>query len=710
MLFGALAIFLLYALNFFYFFVDDEGIPLVYAQNLIRGRGLTYSAIEGHIEGYSDFLHVLFDALLLLIVKAMHWPKITVFRVGDAIGLLAGLGTVTLAFLTMRRAPAVRAPGAVAGLALLALSGPLAVWSCSSLETVPFTFFVALMLFGLVAGGQAPDSRRLDRVVLGAGVAAVLERLDGPIYVAALIAAFAIASSATRRADMMKRIVWPLVAACVVYHGWRIWYFRDLLNMPLYAKVMYKLKWSANAVTKSPLRPYWVRFSEVYGWPAVAIAGAAAAYAARHEQTARPVLLAFVCLAAYVSYVGDWMFGFRFFVHLMPVAALMMAFAVSVAFGNRRGAAWTAAIAVVVWCGVAATAFERQYEAAEEKQSWWRERSLDERRLFGTYYSTYEAVRDGIGAGTTVAFSQAGFVPFMLELENVDTLGICSRFYAEMPTRDIFFTEVGRYSPFTASRSINAEQAYLLYHDVPFIIERRDLLWKAHAGRVPDAIMGGYYAAIPSGATGDVIYRRTDRDASEYKTNPRLFFENVAHVSYLRSAAVNGQAVPRSSIVRSLPFLREDTGNVVMVHGRYTLDLQFGAPDVEVSELDLNLAVADAPVVITLDLRSADGFARHIARFDLAKATPREFMERLPVPVMASRLSVQIDGPVDSNMSIWLTDLRVQGQTAELARYIRERLRFEPSQMPSKSGGFHRVRRGNVVAGHFKRHGNRNFR
>jgi hypothetical protein len=39
-LFGALAVFLVYALNFFYFFVDDEGIPLVYAQNLIRGRGL----------------------------------------------------------------------------------------------------------------------------------------------------------------------------------------------------------------------------------------------------------------------------------------------------------------------------------------------------------------------------------------------------------------------------------------------------------------------------------------------------------------------------------------------------------------------------------------------------------------------------------------------------------------------------------------------
>ena len=35
---GAVSVFVCYALNFLYFFVDDEGIPLVYAQNLLRGE------------------------------------------------------------------------------------------------------------------------------------------------------------------------------------------------------------------------------------------------------------------------------------------------------------------------------------------------------------------------------------------------------------------------------------------------------------------------------------------------------------------------------------------------------------------------------------------------------------------------------------------------------------------------------------------------
>jgi hypothetical protein len=628
---------------------------------------------------------VLVDALLLLIVKAAHWRKLSTFFVGDAVSLTAGLGTIGVVFATLRRSPAVTTPGAVAGLAFLALSGPLAVWSCSSLETATFTCLIALMLFALVGGTHDADSRWFDRLVTGAGVAVVLDRIDGPIYAGALIGAFFAVSDAARRRRIRRRIIWPLLAVGALYHGWRLWYFQDFLNMPLYAKVMYKLTWHANLVTRTPAQPYWLRFVQLYGWPAVAAVGIAAAYAVWRDRTARAVLIALVSTALYVSIVGDWMFGFRFFAHVMPLAAVMMALALSVVWSNRQRAAWVVAMTVVVWCTVAATAFERQYEEVEEKASWWRSRSLDERRLFGSYYSTFEVVRDRIGAGMTVAYSQAGFVPFMLELENVDTLGICSRFYAELPTRDVVFTEVGRYSPLTATGPINAEQAYLLYRDVPFIIERRDLLIKANGGRIPDRVIGGYYAQLPTNAIGDVIYRRTDRDASAFKQDPHLFVENVAHVSYLRSATVNGQPIPRSSIVRALAFLRQGTGDVPMVGGRYSLEVQFSDADVEVSRLDVTRAVADAPAVVTMVVRSAGGAARHQARFELGKDTARDFSEPIPGRVMGSRFSLQIEGPADSGVTISLTDVRVQGQTADLSRYIREHLRFAPSLLPQQT-------------------------
>lgn len=676
MLVGALAVFLVYALNFFNFFVDDEGIPLVYAQNLIRGRGLTYTAIEGRIEGYSDFLHVLIDAVLLLVVKALHWRRISIFFVGDTFALAAGLGTIGVVFATLRRSPAVAAPGAVAGLAFLALSGPLAVWSCSSLETAPFTFFLSLVMFGLVGGTHAADSRWFDRLVVGAGVAAILDRLDGPVYAGTLIAAFLVLATASRRRQMYRRIIVPLAAATVLYQGWRIWYFEDLLNMPLYAKVMYKFALNGNIVTKATRQPYWLEFVGVYGWPAVLLAIAAAAYAAWRERSARPLLIALAMSALYVSFVGDWMFGFRFFAHLMPAAAVTVAVAISVIGGTRPRAAWAAALAVVIWCTASATAFERRYETVEEKSSWWRSRGLDERGLFGPYYSIYEAARDRIGKGLKVSYNQAGFLPFMLEFENIDTLGICSRFYAEMPTRDVFFTEVGRYSPLTDAHAINAEQAYLLYQDVPFLIERRDLLIKANGGRVPGTVMNGYYAITSDTASADVIYQRTDRDASEYTRNPRIFFENLAHVAYLRSANINGERIAPKAMVSRLPFLRQDIAHVALPRGRYTLDVTFAGADVEVSELDVARIASDTHEVMTLDLRSADGSSRDVERIEVAGGVPREFVSRLASPVKVNRLVLQIDGDTTADASVWLTDMRVQGQSAALARYIRDRLSF----------------------------------
>jgi hypothetical protein len=40
---GFVTLFFLHALNYAYFFVDDEAIPFVCAQNLLNGHGLTYT-------------------------------------------------------------------------------------------------------------------------------------------------------------------------------------------------------------------------------------------------------------------------------------------------------------------------------------------------------------------------------------------------------------------------------------------------------------------------------------------------------------------------------------------------------------------------------------------------------------------------------------------------------------------------------------------
>jgi hypothetical protein len=219
----AALLFLLYAANFLYFFVDDEAIPYVYAQNLLRGQGLTYNPIEPRVEGYSDFLHVWTSTLILALVRAADFPKITVFFVGKVLSLASGVAIVMLVSAVLRR-QSVGAAGGAAGLAVVALTGPLALWSCSSLETVPFALAVTALAWALAA--------ERDRAATVLAAVVMLERIDGFVFAGALIGAFASAATRQRRREMARRIVLPFAGMFVVYHACRIFYFGDLLPAP----------------------------------------------------------------------------------------------------------------------------------------------------------------------------------------------------------------------------------------------------------------------------------------------------------------------------------------------------------------------------------------------------------------------------------------------------------------------------------------------
>src|SRR3954453_10367779 len=90
------AAFAIYAGCFAYFFVDDEAIPLVYARNLLRGRGLAYTVLEGRVEGYSDFLHVLWSAALLAVTRLLGFSPLAPLLIGKVVSLAAGTAIVVL--------------------------------------------------------------------------------------------------------------------------------------------------------------------------------------------------------------------------------------------------------------------------------------------------------------------------------------------------------------------------------------------------------------------------------------------------------------------------------------------------------------------------------------------------------------------------------------------------------------------------------------
>src|SRR5207302_8514066 len=121
----------------------------VMAQTLLGGHGLVYNPQDGHVEGYTDFLHVWLAAAILAVVRAVGANKLAVFFVGKAVSLAFGAGIVWLTARLLDRLHLTSGPAALAGLGFVALAGPLAVWSASSLEAVPFAFLVLLLAYAL---------------------------------------------------------------------------------------------------------------------------------------------------------------------------------------------------------------------------------------------------------------------------------------------------------------------------------------------------------------------------------------------------------------------------------------------------------------------------------------------------------------------------------------------------------------------------------
>ncbi|MEN3340131.1 MAG: arabinofuranosyltransferase [Acidobacteriota bacterium] len=663
----AVTVFIGYATSFLYFFVDDEGIPYVYAQNILHGKGLAYNAIEGRVEGYSDFLHVWTSTLILAASRAARLSHVSVFFIGKALSLLAGTTVIVLAWIVMRRAGFGRA-GSSAGLGVLALAGPLAVWSCSSLETVPF----ALGLTGLVAALVCASDR--TAAVLAAFL--VLERIDGFIYAGAALAAFAVVADAPRRGAMVRRILLPVAGVFTVYHLWRGLYFHTLVPAPLASKILYKLERHQQLMVKSPDASYLARFARVYEWPGITAFVAAGLQALRLGGIPRAVGLATLALVAYVSLVGDWMFGFRFFVPVLPLIALIVAAAVgSLAFTRPRLAA-CAAVLLTAWSTISAVRFLRDYGASEPGGNFWASPSRDPHRYFGSYYDLYETAGTLMRRGEVVAYNQAGFVPFMLDLNNIDDLGICSRFHADLPSTDVYFTEVGRYAPLTNRQPVRAGHAYLLYQNVRYVMSRTDILRRANAGVIPAALFGGYYELVTTDADAqNAVYRRTARPADEFSTSPDAFVENLAHVSYLRRARMNGVAIEPASLAMRLPFTHDDAATV-QVPGRFAVDLVFAAADERVREMTVEETRMDAPGMLSLTLIGTDGrtAARYTLPLDAGRAQPVRVV--LPPETAANRLLLELSSASGEATRARISDLRVQGQTPALARYVRERLRF----------------------------------
>lgn len=652
---GACLLFAAYAGCFLYFFVDDEAIPLVYAHNLLRGRGMVYTVLEGRVEGYSDFLHVIWSTVLLGATRGLGFSRLAPLLVGKAVSLAAGMLIIVVTARVLARMQ-MRAAAMVSALGFLCLAGPLAVWSVSSLETTVMALTV--LAFALATW----EERLTPAVVLGVLIA--LERIDGPLYIGGVLVAALVAHPRRWRHAMMVGAFTG--ALTLAYHGWRYAYFGSLLSAPLAAKILYRLDPAVHVVTKEPVA-YFLGLLSIYGWTGASALAVAALLAIR-SPIGRASVATVLLVGLYAERVDDWMFGWRFAVAMVPFVALVLAAAV-----NRlpARAAMAAAIAICVWSGLSARTFLHTYETAEDRPNFWRAPHAGQAAWLGRYNDILSACRRLMHAGDRIAFNQAGIVTYMLALENIDDLGICSTFVARLPTTDVYYTGVGRYSPLTNAPVIRTAHAYLLYQNVQFIVTPMDLLASANGG-VPEFLLDGAFQRVPLDELRDmVIYRRTTKPIDRFARDPLAFTENVAHYSRVLSAAIDGRALAADEFGIRLPFLREQEW-IHDFNGSLTIDVTFAREAEVVTTLYIGRVAGSAPATLIVSLRDAAGREVYHTERPVDDGAPVTLALPSGTRAAAVSLAVHAAGP----LHLVLRDVRLEGQTEALRAYVLRNLRF----------------------------------
>lgn len=327
---GALVVFVYHARLYWDLTEDDAYITYQYARNWVRGEGLVFNPGE-RVEGYSNFTWVLVSAAALRAgVDPVQCTKV--------IGLLSGAAALLLSFFMARRL--LQGIGLTALLApyYLAMSPVLVQHSVAGLETPFFAFLMIATLYLAAAVGRTPGLRSA-LLVIGAFLLS-LTRPEGPIFAFLILGARTLWSARalhwewqtkgprvkswvnTNRPSLRRtRTELGILAVLfAVYYAWRWSYFGAPLANTYYAKVQGGFHGIVDGVQ------YTLDFMRDGGGVWFVALALVPALLGRTRPLYWTVLIALVLYTAFIVIAaGDWMQNYRFFAHVLPLLAGLVA-------------------------------------------------------------------------------------------------------------------------------------------------------------------------------------------------------------------------------------------------------------------------------------------------------------------------------------------------------------------------------------------------
>ena len=223
---GFIYLFVAQAYYAFNFTVDDAYISLRYAKHLAAGHGLTWNITEPPIEGYSNFLLVVIESLLLY----FKLPALTLIKLGS-------LGALFISSVLLYGIAKFYLPGALALLPsfLMLLHRGQILWSVSGLETAYYQSLVMAVIYCIIRGIKGKSNGLFSCAGLLLAIAALF-RPEAPLL-ALLFAGLLVIKD---RAAAKSFCVW-FAALYIPYFVARWWYFGRMLPNPVYCKALFSV-------------------------------------------------------------------------------------------------------------------------------------------------------------------------------------------------------------------------------------------------------------------------------------------------------------------------------------------------------------------------------------------------------------------------------------------------------------------------------------
>jgi hypothetical protein len=394
-----------------FFFHDDAYISLRYVHNWLDTGQLVWNPGE-RVEGYTNFLH-------LILIAPLAASGLSLPGAARLVNLLA-FAALAIGFWRFvnaesgRLGTGTRSTGALAVAGLVA-SYPLLAWVLGGLE--------APLVAALVFAGHAATLRGLREGALRHAVTAgavfglaTLARPDAVLFAGVATLSLALGAPGARDARLRRAAALGLAwAAFVAPHLlWRHLYYGDWLPNTFYAKATgllgSRLDWGTRYLLIFLLTPPF--------WPAIAGVAGSAALRGPAAGEARVLLASCSLQTVYLVFAGgDHMPGWRLFVPLVPLLALLVFYAGPQLQRRPRRAPWAALLFLAL------LALQPLYPGGLK---------LDPAAAIGNLVG--EHIRDHWRPGVTIALNTAGSTPFANpDKRFIDMLGLNDRVIARRP-------------------------------------------------------------------------------------------------------------------------------------------------------------------------------------------------------------------------------------------------------------------------------------